>query len=220
MQMELSLRYHPKLLALAEATNTSRMLTYARIGHLLSFMLEFARDGDLSRFTAKQITGPLEIPAKDAEAFVAALHETGWLDPDGHWHDWWEHTGHYVRSGDAAKERAAASRRAAGAKPRGEATNSHAQPADVAEDPVARGEAGMTPHQRRLYAKTRAALAHSLETGGFDGTHGYFEGRQDEPRDTIGMSQVQYEFEIAALLQKGREQFGRDAGDDEGAQEA
>jgi hypothetical protein len=77
------------------------------IGHLHYlwwWALDYAPNGDVSRFAAQEIAAASEWNG-DPDLWLAALGETGWIDATGHLHDWTNHGGKVVRERQAAAER-------------------------------------------------------------------------------------------------------------------
>ncbi len=77
------------------------------IGHLQYlwwWSLDYAPDGDLARFAAPEVAAASEWKG-DPDLWLAALKETGWIDEDGHLHDWHDYAGKLVQERAQAKER-------------------------------------------------------------------------------------------------------------------
>ncbi len=77
------------------------------IGHLHYlwwWALDYAPDGDLSRFAAQEIAAAAEWNG-DPDLWLAALGETGWIDPDGHLHNWHDYAGKLAEARARDRER-------------------------------------------------------------------------------------------------------------------
>jgi len=86
---------HPKTLRLARQLGVIVAQAVGHLHMLWHWTLEFAEDGDLSRFEAAEIATAAGWPG-DPEAFVAALVECGFLDEDEDRllvHDWDDYAG-------------------------------------------------------------------------------------------------------------------------------
>ena len=102
IQSHQSLGRHPKLLRLAARAGISNAQAVGHLQYLWWWTLEYAPDGDLSRFNAQEIAFASEWTG-DPEFWFTVLKDTGWLDPDGHLHDWDDYAGKLAQ--DRAKDR-------------------------------------------------------------------------------------------------------------------
>lgn len=103
---------HPKL---KELCFQLMVKPYEGIGHLTllwHFTLKYAwRDGDLRRFSARVICEAVGWD-KDADTFINALRETGWLEKDSFViHDWMVYAGKLVRDRRYQEDRRLISRK-------------------------------------------------------------------------------------------------------------
>lgn len=90
-----SLGQHPKLFRLAEELKIN---SAQAIGHLLYmwwWALDYAPNGDLSKFSAAEISCAARWPG-DGSAFSAAIKKCLWIDLNGNIHDWIDYAGHYL----------------------------------------------------------------------------------------------------------------------------
>ena len=97
---------HLKLRRLARALNIHRAQAIGHLHYLWWWALDGAPDGDLSALTNRELAEIAEWTG-DADPFVAALRESGWLDPDGSIHDWQDYAGRIValREGNRNRQR-------------------------------------------------------------------------------------------------------------------
>lgn len=87
---------HPKFKALMQELNLKRFEATGILETLWHFTAQYARLGDVGRWSNEQIADSCGWPKESADGLVAALINTGWLDPvDGPdrllVHDWPEH---------------------------------------------------------------------------------------------------------------------------------
>lgn len=104
IELHQTLPRHPKLFRLAAKLRIPRAQAAGHLTFLWLWTLDYSPTGDLSAF------GPAEISAAadfggDADAFVVALRETGWVEADGHIHDWMEFAGRIVIEREQSKAR-------------------------------------------------------------------------------------------------------------------
>ena len=97
-----SLGKHPKLLRLAARLRITAPQAIGHLHYLWWWTLEYAPDGNLSKFHPDEIAIASEW-TQDPAAWTEALRDCGWIDPDGHLHDWDEHGGKLAS--ERAKER-------------------------------------------------------------------------------------------------------------------
>ena len=127
IQSHQSLARHPKMLRLASLAGINAAQAIGHLHYLWWWTLEYAPDGDLSRFDAHEIAVASEWLG-DPNQWLAALRDCGWIDPDGHVHDWDDYAGKLAK--DRARERER--KRAEREKARKEGSQSPAPcPADV-----------------------------------------------------------------------------------------
>ena len=108
-----SLRYHPKKDHLAELLYNGSVpndaADFAAIGILHAvwyWALDFAQDGDLARFSDRQIAKGVGWHG-DPHTLVQALTAAGFLDEDRHLHDWDEYGGKLLLKREQERERKA-----------------------------------------------------------------------------------------------------------------
>lgn len=97
---------HPKTRKLARALDISRPCAVGHLHYLWWWALDFAQDGDLSRYDA-EVLAEAALWDGDPGAFVSALLEAGFLDPDSQLHDWHDYAGKILdqRRANADKQR-------------------------------------------------------------------------------------------------------------------
>lgn len=106
------LREHPKLLDLCDALKITRAAAIGHLHMLWWWCMDYAQDGDLSRYRPAQVASAADWKGKPGP-FVEALILAGWLDQtdDGglHVHDWMEYGGKLLnaREKNAARMRSA-----------------------------------------------------------------------------------------------------------------
>ncbi len=127
-----SIRLHPKVTRLRTELSISRPAAVGHLHLLWHWVLEYAPDGDLSRYSAAEIAEAAEWQASAADEFVAALVACGWLDRDDSGqlrvHGWQEYAGELLRrrsSSSAGASSAGAS--SAGASSAGASSSRPAQ---------------------------------------------------------------------------------------------
>lgn len=89
-----SLGKHPKVLRLAGELKVHKMQAIGHLHGLWWWALEYAADGDLSKFEAAEIEAACEWPGIPG-ALNTALRNNGWIDQNKHIHDWDKFTLHY-----------------------------------------------------------------------------------------------------------------------------
>ena len=109
IQSHQSLARHPKMLRLAARVGVSAPQVVGHLHYLWWWTLEYAPDGDLSRFSPHEIAVASEWSG-DPNLWSVALRETGWLDPDGHLHDWDDYSGKLAQERARERERKRAER--------------------------------------------------------------------------------------------------------------
>jgi hypothetical protein len=99
---------HPKMKKLARLLSISWPEAVGYLHYLWWWALDFAQDGDLSKFEAGDISDAV-LWQRDPNEFVDALIESGWLDRtnDGGLfiHDWFDYAGRLVEKREANRER-------------------------------------------------------------------------------------------------------------------
>lgn len=104
IELHQTLPRHPKLLRLAGRLRIHPAQAAGHLTFLWLWTLDYAPTGDLSAFGPAEISAAACYPG-DAEQFHRSLMETGWLDEDGHVHDWHEYAGRLVEERAQAKAR-------------------------------------------------------------------------------------------------------------------
>lgn len=95
IELHQTLPRHPKLLRLANILRVHRAQSAGHLTFLWLWALDYAPSGELSALTPAEISAAAEWPG-DAEAFVAALRQCGWLDDGLRIHDWEDYAGRIV----------------------------------------------------------------------------------------------------------------------------
>lgn len=94
---------HPKTKAAARSLGISRVQMVGHLHYLWWWALDFAEDGDLSKFDPEDISEEAMWEG-DAEQFIQALQDTGFLK-DMHINDWEVYTGRLVAQRESNRER-------------------------------------------------------------------------------------------------------------------
>jgi len=103
-----TLRHHPKIKKLSRKLGVS---IPAAIGHLHClwwWALDYADDGDLSRYDKEDIADAAMWDVEDADTFVEAMSDAGLLDNTGNGyvlHDWDDYAGKLIERREANRER-------------------------------------------------------------------------------------------------------------------
>ena len=93
-----SLLNHPKLFKLCGAMEWEK---YEGVGRLHAFWywcMEYALDGDLTKFNDAQIALGMGVAIQQARRLVKAMVESCWIDREPYMrvHDWWDYVGLYL----------------------------------------------------------------------------------------------------------------------------
>lgn len=94
-----SLGNHPKLLRLSAQLRINRAQAVGHLQYLWWWALDYSSGGDLSAFAATEISAASHWPT-DPEPYLQALKECGWIDKDGHLHDWEDYAGRLIERKD------------------------------------------------------------------------------------------------------------------------
>ena len=111
-----------------------KIKTPQAVGHLCLlwlWALDNAPDGDLSGFTADELTEVSEWPGKDPDKFIKALQEAGFIDSDMTLHDWSDYAGKLIDKRKSDAERKRVTRSVKGGRPTDVQRTSNGCPADV-----------------------------------------------------------------------------------------
>lgn len=101
-----SLGRHPKLMRLAVVLGVEDAAAVGYLHYLWWWAIDYAPAGDLTKMTDAEVA--LAAGWKgDAKAFRGALSECGFIDADGHLHDWDDYSGGLIlsRKRDAKRKR-------------------------------------------------------------------------------------------------------------------
>lgn len=89
------LERHPKLMELCSKTGWSKDEAIGKLHRLWWWVLDFAEDGDLSKFSAAQIFGEIRGEIS-AETLLQIFTNTNFIDSDIKIHDWYDYAGNYL----------------------------------------------------------------------------------------------------------------------------
>jgi hypothetical protein len=95
---------HPKTKRAARELGIGRVQLVGHMHYLWWWALEYAEDGDLSGFSDDEIAEEAMWEG-DPAAFVGALTDAGFLDPNRSLHDWEVYTGRLVAQRESNRER-------------------------------------------------------------------------------------------------------------------
>lgn len=104
-----SLAAHPKTRRLARLLGVSRPAAIGHLHLLWWWSLDYAQDGDLSRFDPDDLADAAEWD-DDPASFMEGLRRAGFLDDDARIHDWHDYAGRLVSRRNANAERMRAAR--------------------------------------------------------------------------------------------------------------
>lgn len=95
-----SLPNHPKLLHLCALTGWEKDLAVGRLHLHWYWCLDYALDGNLTKFNDSQIALGMGVAMPDSKRSVAAMVEACWLDrqPYLRVHGWWDYVGRFLRT--------------------------------------------------------------------------------------------------------------------------
>lgn len=108
IELHQELREHKKLFACADELKVGRMQMVGMLVSLWLWALDNAQDGSLEGISNRTIARVCDWSDKKADALIAALCKTGWLDKhDGayHIHDWFDYAGKLMESRKKDRER-------------------------------------------------------------------------------------------------------------------
>lgn len=109
LEIHQNLTRHPKTRRLAIILGMERPHVVGHLIALWGWALEYAEEGDLSKFHPFEIADAGDWPTSDAERFIAALVEAKWIDKDLAGgltiHDWEQYSGKYAKEKKQARER-------------------------------------------------------------------------------------------------------------------
>jgi hypothetical protein len=90
---------HPKTLDLMNRMEWDTNFTVGTLHRFWWWCMKFAQDGDLRRHNASRLAAAVGLPNIQADKFVEAMVQTGWLDtiPYFRVHDWWQYTGLFLQ---------------------------------------------------------------------------------------------------------------------------
>ncbi len=95
------LEKHPKLLELCNKTGWNKDEVIGKLLRLWWWTLDYAEDGDLSRYKPQQFLGDLIGNPKDnltPEMLYKYLQDTNFIEINGLIHDWLDYAGHYLHA--------------------------------------------------------------------------------------------------------------------------
>lgn len=169
-----SLRDHPKLKRLCRILAMERPAVVGYLHYLWWWAMDYAPDGDLSRYTPDDIADAIDWD-KDASVLLGALRSCGFVDGD-QLHDWDYYGGklHEQRSKDAERKKTARKRTSDGCpadvqgmsgverkkeeKEREDARGRAEEPSPSASEKPGPGPSPfLNEHERELYFEMKAA---------------------------------------------------------------
>jgi len=96
---------HPKLFKLAELLKKDTHQTCGVLVFLWSWALDYADDGDLSKYTEKQIYDAVRISSIVTPNLLQSLQEAGFVDENLMLHDWLDYSGEFLRGRYKTKQK-------------------------------------------------------------------------------------------------------------------
>ena len=96
---------HPKVNELMDILGISRPMTIGYLHMLWLWAVDYAPDGDLSRFKPSAISNACEWPS-NPEEFINGLKLVGFIDDNNTLHDWGDYGGKYLAQREASRQRA------------------------------------------------------------------------------------------------------------------
>lgn len=97
---------HPKTDALMELLGIERVVAVGILHRLWWWAMDYAKDGNLQRYSALQIAHAMQW-AGPSDELISALQTAGWLDPNRTIHDWKEYGGKLLAKREAEAKRQA-----------------------------------------------------------------------------------------------------------------
>jgi hypothetical protein len=91
---------HRKTKRLMSIMNWSLDITVGKLHRFWWWALDYAEDGDLSRFTPEELGDSVGLSGDTSSRWVEAMLESGWFDREPYFriHDWWDYVGAFLRS--------------------------------------------------------------------------------------------------------------------------
>lgn len=96
IELHTSLRNHPKVIMLSLEMEQSKVQVIGYLICLWTWALEYAEDGDLSRYSPELIESACEWKGASGALYAKLLHK--FIDQDNFIHDWLEYAGKYLTS--------------------------------------------------------------------------------------------------------------------------
>jgi len=93
------LERHPKRISLGSLMGWDKYQTVGRLHAFWWWCVDYALDGDLSKFNDEQLAEAVGLDSSQAKQFVEAMVKSGWIDrePDFRVHDWWDYVGNFLQ---------------------------------------------------------------------------------------------------------------------------
>ena len=94
-----ALRDHPKVFDLADRMGWSEDETIGKLHRFWWWCIDYAIDGNLTKFTPTMLAQGVGIPREHGELFLASMIASRWIDhePILRIHDWWDYAGRYLQ---------------------------------------------------------------------------------------------------------------------------
>jgi hypothetical protein len=111
IRVDTALTRHPKVVRFASAINASRHEAIGLLVDLWTWSIDYAEDGDLTRYTSAELLtalGAFQASALIEIDLLEALETSGFVDRDGDTvvlHDWDAHQGQLIAQREAGRER-------------------------------------------------------------------------------------------------------------------
>ena len=111
IRVDTALTRHPKVIKFASAINASRHEAIGLLVDLWTWSIDYAEDGDLTKYTSAELLtalGAFQTSALIEIDILEALETAGFVDRDGdrvYLHDWDAHQGQLIAQREAGRER-------------------------------------------------------------------------------------------------------------------
>lgn len=94
-----SLKDHPKLINLCQSMMWDVDCGIGKLSRFWWWCLDYAPDGDLSKFNDGQISHAMGVAIRDSAKLVEAMVASRWIDRTPYFrvHDWWDYVGRYLK---------------------------------------------------------------------------------------------------------------------------
>ena len=101
-----ALERHPKTIKLMQLMNWDLDTTLGKLHRFWWWCLDYAENGDLTKFDHNQIASAVSVNGDGSKAFLDAMITAGWIDENPYLrvHDWWDYIGLFLQRRYGKKE--------------------------------------------------------------------------------------------------------------------